>query len=363
MRTAKPYWKTSHKCYYLRLEGKDIRLDPDETKAQDEYFKIMASRTSKPQDQDLTSENATVRQLLVAFLEWSAANDKFRTFEYYQGYLTGPRGFAAYVSPQLRISDLRNFHVTGYLQKFHADHQTGSIVPALKRPFNWAVKEGYIQYNPIQGVKRPPTIGRAGDDDVYIAPTQYDALLAAVPSPEFRDYIEFMYETGCRAEEINKLRSEWFKPDQRCCIIPAVEVKGNKSRRQPKKRFIRLNNRAFEIANRNSAKNPSGHLFRNTRGKPWTANAVRGQFDRKWSREAVGRRITATCFRHTFITDALMFGLMPIEVVKLVGHDSLDMIMQVYEHVETVQVNEDWGKRMTPHFNIGTIARPHTRVG
>jgi hypothetical protein len=178
MRTAKPYWKTSHKCYYLRLDGKDIRLDPDETKAQDQYFKIMASRTSELKDHDLTSENATVRQLLVAFLEWSEANDKPRTFQYYQGYLTGPRGFAAYVSPQLRISDLRNFHVTGYLRKFHAAHQTGSIVPALKRPFNWAVKEGYIQYNPIQGVKRPPTIGRAGDDDVYIAPPQYDALLA-----------------------------------------------------------------------------------------------------------------------------------------------------------------------------------------
>jgi hypothetical protein len=58
-----------------------------------------------------------------------------------------------------------------------------------------------------------------------------------------------------------------------------------------------------------------------------------------------------------------MFGLMPIEVVKLVGHDSLDMIMQVYEHVETVQVNNDWIKRMTPRFNIGTIARPRARVG
>jgi integrase len=363
MRTAKPYWKTSHKCWYLRLDGRDIRLDTDEQKAQDEYFKIMAERSNEPLEHDLTSESATVRQLLVAFLEWSKVNDTKGNHRYYQQYLTGRRGFGAYVSPSLRIRELRNFHVTGYLQKHHANHQAGSIVPALKRPFNWAIKEGYIQFNPIQGVKRPPTIGRAGNDDVYISPAEYDALIAAVPSDEFRDYIEFMYQTGCRAEEINKLRSAWFKPNQRCCIIPANESKGHKSRRRPKDRIIRLNDRALEIAKRSAMKNQGGHLFRNSVGHPWASSVVGDRFGRAWVTKAIGRRIAATYFRHTFITDALMFGVKPIEVVKLVGHDSLEMIMQYYEHVENVEVDAKWTQRMEPRFNFSSISKPRARVG
>jgi integrase len=363
MRTAKPYWKTSHKCWYLRLDGRDIRLDTDEQKAQDEYFRIMAERTDEPQDHDLTSDSATVRQLLVAFLEWSKVNDSPGNHRYYNQYLTGKRGFGAYVSPSLRIRDLRNFHVTGYLQKHHAKHHAGSIIPALKRPFNWAIKEGYVRFNPIQGVKRPPTIGRAGNDDVYITPAEYDALIAAVPSDVFRDYIEFMYETGCRAEEINKLQTAWFKSSQRCCIIPAPETKGHKSRRRPKDRFIRLNDRALEIAKQNAMKNHGGKLFRNSAGRPWESSVIRNHCKRKWVRDAISRTIAATYFRHTFITDALMFGVKPIEVVKLVGHDSLEMIMQYYEHVENVDVDAKFMQRMEARFNFGPTSKLHARVG
>jgi integrase/recombinase XerC len=363
MRTAKPYFKTSHKCWYLRLDGRDIRLDTDEQKAQDEYFKIMAERTNEPLEHDLTSESATVRELLVAFLEWSKVNDTKGNHRYYLQYLTGKRGFGAYVSPSLRIRELRNFHVTGYLQKHHAKHHAGSIVPALKRPFNWAIKEGYIQFNPIQGVKRPATIGRAGNDSAYVSPAEFDTLVANIRSDEFRDYVEFMYETGCRAEEINKLLSVWFKPKQRCCIVPANESKGNKSRRRPKDRFIRLNDRALDIAKRNAMKNHGGTLFRNSVGNAWTSGLIQERFGRKHLTDAVGRKIVATYFRHTFISDALMFGLKPIEVVKLVGHDSLEMIMRYYEHVENVEVDAKFMQRMEARFNFGTASKPHAHAG
>jgi integrase len=363
MRTPRPYFKTSHKCWYLRLDGRDIRLDTDEKKAHDEYFKIMADRAGEPQESDLTSESATVRQLLVAFLEWSKVNDKELTHRYYSQFLAGKCGLGAYVPPTLRIRDLKNFHIESYLEKHHIGHQTGSIIPALKRPFNWAVKRGYIKFNPIQGVKRPPTIGRAGNDAVYISPAEYDALLRAVPAADLRDYMEFMYETGCRAEEINKMRTEWLKQNQRCCVIPAIHTKGHKSRRRPRDRFIRLNDRAMEIATRNALKNRGGALFRNSSNNQWSCSAVRDRLGRQWVEDAIGRTIAATYFRHTFVTDALMFGLKPIEVVKLVGHDSLDMILQYYEHVENVEVDAKWMDRMRPRFSIGLIATPRALVG
>ena len=33
MRQPKPYWKTSHKCWYVKIRNRHIRLDPDKALA------------------------------------------------------------------------------------------------------------------------------------------------------------------------------------------------------------------------------------------------------------------------------------------------------------------------------------------
>jgi hypothetical protein len=53
--------------------------------------------------------------------------------------------------------------------------------------------------------------------------------------------------------------------------------------------------------------NPEGKLFRNTRGQPWTANAVRCRFRRL--EDKVGRRWTQSGFRHTWIARKLAAGV------------------------------------------------------
>ncbi len=366
MRVPKPHWKPSHKCWYLKLDGKFIRLDPDETIAHEKYFGIMAARNKDSDSKDLTSENATVRQLLVAYLEWSKLHNKPNTHKYYEDYLTGTRGFAAHVSPHLKIIDLKNFHVTSFMDKQYPNAKAkGSIIAAIKRRLNWAVKEGYISQNPIVSFKRPPTIGRAGDDSVCIPLGEYELLLANIKGDEFRDYVEFMYQTGCRAEEINAMQTAWFKRRERRCVIPGERAKGAKLRRQLKPRVIRLNQLAFEIAAKNALKHPDGALFRNSKGRQWTASAADCRFKRKSLIEKVGRKIVATWFRHTYITDGLKFGIGPMQMAKLVGHDSLQMIQQTYEHLNVDDIKPDpkWIEQMRPRFTFDKDEEPHSLAG
>ncbi len=354
MRTPQPTWKKSHKCWYVKLDGKFVRLDPDEKKAQDMYFDIMSKRAKEQEEPvDLTSQNATVRQLLVAFLEWSKIHNKEKTHQFYEDYLTGPKSFAAHVPAFLRIADLKNFHVTTFMDKRFPDAKAkGSIIAAIKRPFNWAVEEGYITQNPIASYKKPRQIGRAGDDSVVISLAEYELILATVKLEEFQDYVEFLWHTGCRAQEINAMQTEWFKRKERRCVIPADLAKGAKLRRLPKPRVIRLNGRAFEIACKHALKNPDGALFRNSEGRQWTASSA----DNHWKnyKEKIGRKIVTTWFRHTYITDALKFGLGPMQVAKLVGHDDLQMIMRVYEHlnVDDIKPEPKWVEKMQPRFTF-----------
>lgn len=44
MREAKPFWKTSHQCWYVLHLGKQVRLAPDKKTATDMWHEPKASK-------------------------------------------------------------------------------------------------------------------------------------------------------------------------------------------------------------------------------------------------------------------------------------------------------------------------------
>lgn len=336
-----PYFKSARNCWYVVLPKpgggrEDVRLDPDKEKAFAEWHKIMAGRRDTPKSDGFSkstdSPTATVRQLIGQFLKWGEANSTQGTQDHYKFYLAGKRGFAGFVSPKLRVADLRPHHVDQFVTKHWPDKPV-NLPQAVKRPFNWAVEQGYLTANPLTGLAMPVRVGRGGDPDAYVSPDEFAAILKLMKSQALKDYCTFMYETGCRAEEINIIQTSWYKRGPRPKVVIPVELtKSFRLKKAPKPRLVYLNKVANDIAARYAAAYPVGELFRNGRGKPWTANAVDCGFKRLAKKH--GRKICATMFRHSFITNSLMNGLNPVLVAKLVGHSSLKMIMEVYEHLE-----------------------------
>ena len=63
MREPQPYFKKSHKAWYVNLHGKNVRLGEDEEIARQEYHILMAKRGKiKP--------GAAVQAIIGGFLAW-----------------------------------------------------------------------------------------------------------------------------------------------------------------------------------------------------------------------------------------------------------------------------------------------------
>lgn len=78
-------------------------------------------------------------------------------------------------------------------------------------------------------------------------------------------------------------------------------------------------------------------IFRNTRGKAWTVNAVRCQFRRLRDRVGLGvdlrgENVVAYSLRHTAATDAVGAGVKGFTLAELMGHSDIRMT-QRYVHL------------------------------
>jgi integrase len=110
--------------------------------------------------------------------------------------------------------------------------------------------------------------------------------------------------------------------DNKCFVIPRELSKGGKS-----ERTILLNNEAYNIV-----KDKTGFVFTNTKGRPWKAKSIHSKC---WHlSKTLGFPITLGTLRHVFITDALVNGVDPISLSKIVGHKDLKMIQGVYSKLE-----------------------------
>jgi integrase len=104
------------------------------------------------------------------------------------------------------------------------------------------------------------------------------------------------------------------------------ESKGKRDRRT-----VLLSDVAFDICQRLALKHPEGAIFRDRRGKPWTATAL----DRECEKlsKLVGFHLTPYMVRHTFATRKILAGVDLITIAALMGHRNLNTLSRVYAHV------------------------------
>jgi site-specific recombinase XerD len=76
---------------------------------------------------------------------------------------------------------------------------------------------------------------------------------------------------------------------------------------------------------------PEGRMFRNTKGRPWTKDAVNCRFERL--KEKLGTRYCLYLFRHSFATRMLESGLDGLTVALLLGHANPAMLSTTYQHL------------------------------
>ena len=73
--------------------------------------------------------------------------------------------------------------------------------------------------------------------------------------------------------------------------------------------------------------------------EPLTESGVQ-QMLRNLGQDVLGRRVHPHLFRHSFVTEQLRRGMTPSLVAQIVGHSSLAMVDQVYQHLTVTDAHE-----------------------
>jgi integrase/recombinase XerD len=213
----------------------------------------------------------------------------------------------------------------------------------VKIAYRWAKKVGHLAENPIAEMELPRPNRRTA------IPTheQVGRIFDAAWGQPFRDLLTALQETGCRPSEVATLTAD------RVDLGAGIWRVKNKTRTATGEatRKVYLTPAMIELTRRRmeGMMSPTGPVFTNSRGRPWTKGPISYRFVRLQRKLGYGAECTAYAFRRLWITDALERGINPAVVAELVGHKSLDMIMKHYNQL----------RQRTDHLREAVrIARP-----
>jgi integrase/recombinase XerD len=191
----------------------------------------------------------------------------------------------------------------------------GMRIRALRAFFRWAAEEGYCSANPARKLKEPK-LGKR----VPKALSEEDTvgLQEGCRTPLEHAMVEFMYSTGCRIGEVQRLNRNSINWDQRSCIVLG---KGDKEREVyfSVKAAIWLKK---YLANR---KDSDMALFV-TQRKPhrMSIEAIRYTIKQVAAKSEVEVNVYPHKLRHSFATHLLNNGA-PMEGIQtLLGHSKID---------------------------------------
>jgi integrase len=208
-----------------------------------------------------------------------------------------------------------------------------------------------------------------------LTPEEYDRVISMLSGP-FRDLLAMAWESGIRPQEIRIVEARHLDFENGRIVLPVKESKGKKL-----PRVVYLTDEALEIASRMAMQHPSGPIFRNSDGAPWTRYAINCAFIRlqiafgrqvmkdkgilvpklpRFKRSLVdpldlkraraehdervrgrrkeltrialehGQKLHLGAFRKSFATEALKNGVDPVTASHLLGHSNTNMLAKVY---------------------------------
>lgn len=267
----------------------------------------------------------TVAVLFDDFLSFADETTKPKTRDWYLFFLQDFKDR----HPALLASSVTEAHVERWLrakrQRPWGQSSRRGAITALKRVLNWAVKTHRLHENPIRHLQRPAAVRR----EKILTPAERAAILAFYSEGDpFRDFLIAMQESGARPGEIIRLTAADIDLAAGTATLAEHKTGGKTGR----SRVIYLTPTLAGRLKEKMAERPSGPLFLNADGNPWTLQAINCRFRRKRQRKTdpIARDITAYVYRGTWTTEALVNEVPIATVAELLGHTSTQMVSRHY---------------------------------
>jgi integrase len=261
----------------------------------------------------------TARDVLKGFLWFSKKNHEATTYAWYKNFF---KTFAGRFG-NVRVNQLAKKHVLRWIEVAGYNPTSANrAVGAIKAAFNWAVAEEHIPFNPIAHVKKPRGLTR----DRILTIDERKLILASAKGLAFREYLAALTLTGARPGEVARVSKETVDLDRGIWIF----TKHKTSKKTGKPRIIYLCPEALELTKKLLTDHPEGPIFRNSRGKPWTRNAIRIRFRNLRKKHPHLKGVIAYSYRSSFATDALEQGVPDATVATLLGHTNTATLHKFY---------------------------------
>ncbi|MEJ7592479.1 MAG: tyrosine-type recombinase/integrase [Planctomycetaceae bacterium] len=309
-REPKPYFKKQQQRWVCTIDGKRITLGADKKTALEKFHQLMLNRET------VHVSVSTVYDLTQSYLDWCQANRKATTYDLHKTYL---QSLIESCGKQVRIGDFKVLHITKWIEGFESSSTTKhNMISIVQRMFNWAVEQQYLAVSPIQKIVKP----RKKRRDVVYTPDQW-AKIKAHSTGSFTELLHFLWLTGCRPREARIMTANHIH--ESLVIFPPDQSKG-----ETDSRIIHLIPEAKTLVDKQVKKNPTGPLFLNSRGVPWTKDSIKCRMTRFSTK--VGFRVIAYGTRHSFATNALIRAVDTVSLSHLMGHKSTKML-STYAHL------------------------------
>jgi integrase len=320
MKFPKPFFRKAKQAWYLQLGKRQISLGPDREQAFKRYQEILLHERGQL---SAPSSALTAAQVCDLFLDWCQRHNDPSTYDFYRKFL---QDFCD-MHGGLRALEVKPFHVTRWLDRHPgwADGSRRCAITAVKRPFNWAESEGLLPVNPVKRVRKPK--GRCRDR--ILAPEERQEILANILGQAFKDFVFAMQETGCRPSEVARVTAADVNLEAGTWTFTRHKT----ARKTGQPRVVFLTPAMAEVTRKLMDAHPTGPLFLNRLGQPFTRNAIRCRFRQLRRKLPHLKAVVSYCYRHSFVTDALVNGVPAATVAELVGHKDLKMIQEHYAHL------------------------------
>lgn len=367
-RPNKPHYWQERRRWVTKIGGVRVTLaeGPKEATRKEalaEFHRLMAQRQDSP-----ASPSASVAVILDTFLDYSRKRHEPATYQFYRMFCQSL--VEAFGSLQAR--QIKPYHLDRWVAEHEAARPVCSrcrkrldaeatacpspcegkpvelrwnpstrfhAVATIQTAFNWAVKRGYLPENPIRHAERGRKLFRLRS----ITESEKSALLDHWdPADPFTDFLVCLRDTGCRPSEARRITVDMFHRDIGAWVIPSHRLREDgeaaylhkTAKRTRKPRIIMLGPDALAVTLKLAEqRQPGQHLFLNSRGRPWTKNAVRMRMRRAKAKLGLAKDVTSYGFRHAWATQGLALGESPALIAEQLGHADLSMLAN-YAHLD-----------------------------
>lgn len=210
-----------------------------------------------------------------------------------------------------------------------------NVARTIVHLFNLGERDGLIERHRLKAL-----VGKfeKGDQIRAVTQAEYDLMWEHATDDAFRNYIEFIRESGARPGEAAALTWEqidWEKGQ-------AVQRIHKTIRKTGKPRKIPLSERALELLceleavarDRANGGEPTGHVFRNGAGRKWSSQCLTKRMETVRRRGGLGDDVHLHGIRKLAASSWAAKGMPPKLIAEILGHTDTKITEECYVQLD-----------------------------